>query len=160
MVQRRAIRWTLNNAVKTWLEILRPKKGRCTTFYAIQDNTRSSCRFITPIFPEAYIIDMSQPPPRIAPNSYLGNVFINTRSSPWLLRNGTDYLLTLFYCQHWLSSVRQFGLLTASYQKHNSPAFNLILTLILLIVLTLSSTLLDGCATSWSMAVRFGTSEV
>ena len=67
-------------------------------------------------------------------------IFINTHSTPWLLCNGTDYLLTLFYCLHWLSSVRQFGLLTTSYHKHKIPVFNPILTLILLIVLTLSST--------------------
>ena len=126
--------------VKTWLKIFRPKNGWCTTLCAIQNNTRSSSRFITPIFPAAYKNDTSHPPPRIAPKSYPGIFFINTHSTPWLLCNGTDYLLTLFYCLDWLSSVRQFGVLTTSYHKHNSSVFNLILTLILLIVLTLSST--------------------
>ena len=36
--------------------------------------------------------------------------------------------------------IRQFGLLTTTYKKHNSPVFYLILTLIPLIALTISST--------------------
>ena len=72
-----------------------------------------------------------------------------------LLCNGTDYLLTLFFCLHWLSPVRQFDLLTTSYHKHNSPVFNLILTLIHLIVLSLSSTFHLTIAFTFSLHIFF-----
>ena len=147
MVQRRAIRWTLNNfSPYDSVSQMQLRLGRRSL-----DQRRADVRICMLYKIIHGLVAVSLPPYFQQPER------MTCHSHPLALRQ--IHTLVIFYkysfyplvvvqwdrlpsdiVLHWLSSVRQFGLLITSYHKHNSPVFNLILTLILLTVLTLSST--------------------
>ena len=136
-VQRRAIRWTLNNfSPYDSVSQMQLRLG-----WRSLDQRRADVRLCMLYKIIHGLVAVSLPP-------YFQQPERMTRHSHHLALRQIHTLVNFYkysFCPLFVVQWNRLPydvvlLLTTSYHKHNSPVFNLILTLILLIVLTLSST--------------------